>query len=115
MYLDTFRQRQYGETQQPDDNQVYPISDASSEVHRPTPVCPSLDRVWGSADKPSCIWFRGGPTIDMRGLSERLVHLRGLLLVERISSQYEIRVSNVSTFLSGCWAGCIIAHKKIIC
>jgi hypothetical protein len=70
------------------------IDDA--EVYRTTPG-QVLVHVWGSADKPSCIGFGGVPTI----------YVRGLLLVERISDQYESSLFNVNPYHSGCWAGCM--------
>lgn len=57
-------------------NNLMTFKDIQYQMHdvrftEETPVCLLLGYVWGSADKPSCIWFRGVPTINVRGLSER--------------------------------------------
>jgi hypothetical protein len=57
-------------------NNLMTFKDIQYQMHdvrftEETPVCSLLDHVWGSAGKPSCSWFKGVPTISVRGLSER--------------------------------------------
>lgn len=52
---------------------------------------------------------------DVRGLIiDKGVAFEGLLLVERISDQYEISLFNVNPSRRGCWAGCMTIHWRIV-
>jgi hypothetical protein len=58
--------------------------------------------------------FEGVPTTDVRELIDKSVASEGLLLVERISDQYETSLFNVNPSRRGCWAGCMTIHWRVV-